>query len=92
MIELVSPGDRASDMVELETDYDKIAVPEIVFIDQQKKRVRLLRRQNDRYDETILTTGELTFGAVPGFVLQIAWLFADPCPDEWDILNALLSA
>lgn len=91
-VELISPHDRPSGITEVETDYRAISVPEIVFIDQQKLRVRLLRKRGAIYEETILTTGEMRFETVPGFVLQVEWLFADPRPDELPILNALLAA
>ena len=91
-VELVSPNDRSSTITEVETDYRAIGVPEIVFIDQQKIRVRILRKRGATYEETILTAGELRLETVPGFVLQVAWLFADPRPDELNILNALLAA
>ena len=90
--ELVSPGDHNSHLIELETDYDSIGVPEVVFVDQQQRRVRLLRRRGESYEESILTTGALVLETVPGFVLQVEWLFADPRPDELNILNALLNA
>ena len=91
VIELVSPGDRASHLIELETDYDSIGVPEVVFVDQQQRQVRVLRRRGETYAESVLTTGEFALESVPGFVLQVEWLFADPRPDELNILNALLS-
>ena len=92
VIELVSPGDRDSHLIELETDYDSIGVPEVVFINQQTRRVRVLRRRGGAYKTSILTTGDLALETVPGFVLQVEWLFADPRPDELNILTALLNA
>src|SRR5262249_43433009 len=44
VIEIVSPNDRRSDLVALETDYRRIGVAEIVFIyPHGRRRVRLLR-------------------------------------------------
>jgi len=90
VLELVSPNDRPIGLLEVETDYRTIGVPEIVFIDQQKRRVRFFRRRGSDYHETILLEGTLTFETVPGFELQVQWLFADPRPDELALLNALL--
>ena len=95
-VELVSPNDRPVAIFEVEADYRRIGVPEIMFIDQQKQRVRILRKrgteQGTDYTETILTEGELAFETAPGFVLQVQWLFAAVRPDELELITALLSA
>lgn len=91
VIELISPNDRISDLFALETDYRAIGVREIVFIDQQRQSVRLLRQRTTGYEETGQTAGELIFETVPGFVLQTEALFADPRPNEFDLLVALLA-
>jgi Uma2 family endonuclease len=92
VLELVSPNDRPVGLVEVETDYRTVGVPEIVFIDQQKRHVKLLRKHGSNYEETILTEGELIFETVLGFTLHVEWLFADPLPDELSLLNSLLHA
>ena len=46
---------------------------------------------NDLNGERIeMRSGELALETVPGFVLQVEWLFADPRPDEWTLLKSLL--
>ena len=91
-LELVSPNDRPSDTIGLETDYRLIGVPEIVFVDQQKRTVRVLRKRADDYSEIVLTSGPLSLETVPGFTLQVENLFTNPLPDEFAILNDLLNA
>ncbi len=90
-LELISPNDRPSDIVAVETDYRKIGVPEIVFIDQQKRRVRVLHKRDGKYIEKVLTNGDLNFETIPGFTLQVEWLFTASRPDELALLNSLLS-
>jgi Uma2 family endonuclease len=82
VIEIVSPNDRPSHLIPLETDYRTLGVPEIVFIDPQKKRVRVVSKTEAGYDEKTLTEGRLELASVPGFWLEVAWLFADTQPDE----------
>lgn len=91
VIEIVSPNDRPSDIIALETDYRSIAVPEIWFIDPSKRRIRALRKRPDGYAEEALTTGMLRSEVIPGLELEVEWLFTDPRPDEYDTLTKLLS-
>ena len=90
IIELVSPSDRRSDLIALETDYRNLGVCEIVFIDQQKRAMRILRKGETDYRESRPTAGALRLETVEGFELQIEWLFEDPRPSHLSVLNGLL--
>jgi Uma2 family endonuclease len=91
VIEIVSPGDRDADLISLQTDYRTIGVPEIVFIDPQKKHVRLFRKiELDRYSDTTVTTGRLTFDCIPGFWIEAEWSFIASQPDELEHSNRLV--
>lgn len=90
-IEIVSPGDRASNVVSLETDVRTIGVAEIVFVDQRRARVRVLRKRESDYDEEIVTAGPVVFETLGGIQLLTEWLFADPRPDERALVDELLS-
>jgi Uma2 family endonuclease len=92
VIEIVSENDRPYNLVPLEADYRAIGVPEIVFIDPHRKRVRFLRKGAAGYDEAFLTTGRLEFASVPGFWINVAWLFVDEKPDTFTITKQLIEA
>ena len=92
VIEIVSQYDGPSDLMPLESDYRAIGVPEIVFIDPQKKRVRLVTKTAAGYGETYVTEGRLQFASIPGFWIEIEWLFAGEKPDEFDVTRALIEA
>jgi Uma2 family endonuclease len=92
VIEIASPNDRPSDIIALETDYRSIGVPEIWFLVPSKRRVRILRKRPQGYEETELRTGTLRSEVVAGFEIQVEWLFADPRPDKYETVTALLSA
>jgi hypothetical protein len=62
-------------------------VAEIAFIDRQKGRVRLLRKWDEGYEVEEVQSGPVRFETVEGFVLQAEWLFGDPLPDEFVILD-----
>ncbi len=91
-IEIVSPGDRRSDLIALEADYRSLKVAEIVFIDQRKQRVRVLRLRGNDYEETTLTTGSLQLESIAGVSLEISWLLADPRPTARETLLLLSGA
>lgn len=90
-LEIVSPGDRPSDMITLEVDYTNIGVQEIIFIDQRRRRVRVLRKNDEGYSEAMLTDRELVLESLGGVKLKLDWLFDEPRPDELKILEGWLS-
>lgn len=91
VIELISPNDRRADIVALEADYRTIGVTEIVFIDQRKRTVRLLRKRGAKYVEEIVTAGAFALETIPGFRLETQWVFKEPRPDEIEILASLFN-
>ena len=93
VLEIVSPNDRKSDINATEADYRTLGVDEIVYIDQPRRRVRVLRRADDGYKEQTLTVGQpLALRSLGGLTLQWDWLFVEPRPDEMDTVLSLLAA
>jgi Uma2 family endonuclease len=92
ILEIVSPNDRPSDLRALEADYSRLGVPELVFIHLKKQEIRLLRKRNGDYEETIITSGPVTFEAIEGLTLQAEWILQEPRPGVRATLNALLAA
>jgi Uma2 family endonuclease len=90
VIEIVSANDYPHDLVPLEADYRALGVPEIVFIDPKKRRVRYVRKSETDYDADFLMTGRLAFAGVPGFHIEVEWLFADDKPDEFTVTKQLI--
>jgi Uma2 family endonuclease len=91
VIEILSPGDKAADVVALEADYGSIGVAEIWFIDQAKKQVQVLHQGDAGYTEQTYRSGTLRSEVIEGFWLEVAWLFARPLPLELDTLTQLLN-
>jgi len=91
-IEIVSPGDRRADRIALEADYRSLKVAEIVFIDQRKKRIRVLRLRGNDYEETTLTTGSLQLESIAGVSLELDWLLSEPRPTARETLLLLSGA
>ncbi|MCS3920003.1 Uma2 family endonuclease [Fervidibacter sacchari] len=90
IVEIWSPGDRPSDMLAKEADYRSIGVPEIWFIDQQRKQVRVLKKGREGYEEKVMRKGILKSEVVEGFWLNVKWLFKRPLPHELKTLQRLL--
>jgi Uma2 family endonuclease len=95
VIEIVSPNDRPSDIIALETEYRRIGVPEIVFVDLPKGRILHLHHdttssEGTDYREAILTTGTLQLNH-PAVSLEVDWLLREPRPDEFTTIQTLLA-
>src|SRR5579862_4038073 len=80
VIEIVSPGDRPSEILARETDYRGIGVQEIVLIDRPRRRVRTLRKGTDGYVEETLTAGAIRFETLQNLSLEADWLLGDTRP------------
>ena len=91
IIEIVSPNDRPSDLLALETDYRNIGVAEIVFVDALKSQLLVLRHRDTGYLVEMLTTGTFHAETVPGFHFEVEAIFQNPLPNEFDLLTALLA-
>ena len=91
IIEIVSPNDRPSDLRALEADYGRMGVPELIFINLRKGEIRQLRLNGTVYDQTIITSGPITFHSMGGLTIQSEWILSDSRPDEFDTLAALLN-
>jgi Uma2 family endonuclease len=92
VMELVSPNDRRADINATEADYRTVGVDEIVYIDQPRRRVRILRKSDAGYEEETLSNSQpLTLRSLGGLTLQWDWLFVEPRPDEMDTVLSLLA-
>ncbi len=92
VIEVRSPGDRRADVIALEADYRTLGVAEIVFVDPQNRRVRVLSKGEAGYTEEELIDGTLALATVPGFAIEVDWLFDPQRPRVRQTLEALLAA
>ncbi len=91
VVEIISPTDRPSDIIALETDYRNIGVREIWLVDLPRKRLKVLRKRRKGYVEEVLSEGVLRSEVVKGFWLKVEWLFAEKRPKALDLLKQILS-
>lgn len=92
VIEIVSPNDRLSHLRALETDYFRIGVPELIFIDLRRQEIRRLLLRENEYEETLITSGTISFESIEGLTLQTEWILQEPRPDELETVQALLAS
>ncbi len=91
VIELISPNDRRSDINATETDYRSIGVAEIVYIDQQKQKIRVLRKTDTGYEEENLSNQPLVLHTMNNVALEWDWIFLEPRPSVLQTVQQLLS-
>ncbi len=90
VVEVVGPSTRTLDTVEKAHDYALAGVPEYWVVDRDYKEVHFHTLEGDRYRVQRLTQGRLVSRVLPGFWLDVSWLFQQPLPSEWDVLKRLL--
>ena len=95
IMEIVSPHDRPNEILQKRVEYEQLGVRELWIIDQPKQRLTVLDLGTDgRYRERPLPTGVVDAMAVPGFHLQVDWLWCEPrgFPSTLRIVQDLLQA
>jgi Uma2 family endonuclease len=92
VIEIISKNDSSRYQMHLETDYRYIGVSEIVFIDPGKSSVKYITSNDAGYETVTLTAGRLELGSIPGFGIDVEWLFAADRPDSLTTANQLVEA
>jgi Uma2 family endonuclease len=96
VVEVVCAKDFLSDVVAREKDYRERCVSEILFIDQSRRRVRIVRRQGEwvrkrraeeagYVEEVIATRESIPLYSLNGFLLNTEWLFVEPRPRIEDL-------
>lgn len=85
VVEVVSEGDEARDRDyrEKREDYLRFGVREYWILDPELRRVTVLTRDGDVWDEQVFDDGQVASGLVlPGFAVPVADLWAMPPDDE----------
>jgi Uma2 family endonuclease len=90
VIEVLSPSTRDYDLNKKRAAYHKAGVRELWFVDAASEQVILDRRGKRRYTSAVLTEGRLTTKAVPGFWLEVSWLWGKRLPKTQACLRKIL--
>jgi Uma2 family endonuclease len=90
VVEVLSPSNRDSDLIDKRRAYRDAGVSEAWFIDKDQRRVIVDTRDAGGVVERVVTSGRLESSAVTGFWLDVAWLWSEPPPSTLACLQAIL--
>ena len=90
-IEIVSPESVARDYVQKRTIYEQAGVREYWIIDPDERRTTFLSLREGGYVEVSPVEHVFRSEVLPGFHLDVRWLWAVPRPLAYDVLRQLLS-
>jgi len=90
VIEIVSEGDPRYEVREKLPRYREAGIPEIWLIDPLTQTVLAERREPDGYVETRLGSGRLSSTVVPGFWIEVGWLWQERLPSTLACLQQIL--
>lgn len=91
-VEIVSRSSRIADRVQKFTGYERAGVREYWLIDPEYRLAEFFRLgAAGAFEQVDVKEGTFFSEVIPGFRLRPDWLFADPLPSEFEVLQALLT-
>jgi Uma2 family endonuclease len=90
VMEILSPSNRQDDLEIKRPAYRKAGVSEIWLIDPDTEEVLVDRKRKRGYASTQSSEGRIASSALPGFWLNLDWLWADPLPKAPVCLREIL--
>jgi Uma2 family endonuclease len=71
--------------------YQDAGIPEIWYVDDRDKALIVVRKIGDSYQTDRFVEGIVTAKSIPGFWIDVAWLWADPLLSAWQCLDTILA-
>lgn len=90
VIEIASEGDPELDRRVKLPRYRAAGIPEMWLVDPFQRQVLVVRRDGETYTEQHLASGRLESRVVPGFWIEVDWLWQDRLPSTLACLRAIL--
>jgi Uma2 family endonuclease len=92
VIEILSPSTRSHDLGLKCRAYQAAGIPEIWVVDDREHCFHAVSRgASGEYVENVLSEGFLHSSVIPGFWLDISWLWTDPLPNARRCLDQVLA-
>ena len=92
VIEILSSSNRSHDLVRKLKVYQDAGIPEIWFVDDRDHVLIVDRREGDSYHREQYAEGVAASSALPGFWIDVAWLWADPLPGASGCAQLILAS
>lgn len=91
VIEVFSPSTRKLDRgLKLEV-YRDARIPEIWLVDSRSRQLIVVRRGSKRYRREVLSEGHVVSSGIPGFWIDVAWLWENALPNPRLCLERILA-
>jgi Uma2 family endonuclease len=91
VIEVLSKSTRTHDLQTKSAVYREAGIPEIWFVDDRNRVIHAERKVGAEYVQESYSQGPLVCLALPGFWLDVSWLWADPLPNPRQCLETILA-
>jgi Uma2 family endonuclease len=91
VIEILSKSTRNHDLQTNSAVYREAGIPEIWFVDDRNRVIHAERKVGAEYVRESYSQGPLVSSAVPGFWLDVSWLWAHPLPNPRRCLETILA-
>ncbi len=89
-VEIVSPDSVDRDYILKRNIYEAAGVREYWIIDPDDERATFLRLRGGKYEEVLVTDHIFHSEVLPGFSLDVDWLWSTSRPRAYDVLRRLL--
>lgn len=90
VIEIASDGDPRLDEREKRPRYHQAQIPEMWWISPQTRTVRVDQLDGAAYRTQRLAEGRLDSAVLPGFWVEVGWLWQEPLPSSMTCLRTIL--
>jgi Uma2 family endonuclease len=91
VVEVMSPTTRTIDLLEKAEDYALAGIPEYWAVDPEHKELLIHRLEEGRYGTELAKVGRVRSLSLPGFWMDLEWLFRAPLPSAAECLKVVLS-
>lgn len=88
--EVLSPTTRDDDLEDKRPAYQAAGAKEIWIVDLANEEVLVDRKRGRKYVASVVKSGRLESTVIPGFWIDVAWLWKDPLPRAPACLRKIL--
>ena len=90
VIEIASEGDPKFELREKLPRYEQAEIPEIWLLNRFERSVLVKVKTPGGYEARTLSSGRLESRVIPGFWIQVEWLWQDELPSTFSCLQEIL--